>query len=38
VVAMGVTLLEALAARDTLINTHNIHIRVIDIFSVKPVD
>ncbi|MBO0701811.1 MAG: hypothetical protein J2P38_02685, partial [Candidatus Dormibacteraeota bacterium] len=37
-VAAGVTLYEALAAADTLRDRHGISARVIDLYSVKPVD
>ena len=38
VVGAGVTLFEALSAYDTLKEKHNVTIRVIDPFTLKPID
>lgn len=38
VIAAGVTLHEALKAADILANTHQTHIRIMDPFTIKPID
>ncbi len=38
VIAAGITLTEAIRAYEILKNEHNIHIRIIDPFTIKPID
>ena len=38
IIAAAVTLQESISAAKTLLNQHHIHVRILDIFSVKPID